>query len=175
MSADKIQPSRSADNPKDYINPFAAEAHQDTAKNEANTFSPFLNMNEGPSGNHIADASFFSVIGGGIGGLAIAGHEEVLKSLGSHELFSTGFSGEDAIFKGAAKGAGVAVAGALLDTGLNTLFPSIARHKGLFAPTGVEALGVGMAAAAPIDSLQLKATLVGAAWLGGRIYNYFER
>lgn len=59
------------------------------------------------------------------------------------------------------------------DMGLDHLFPSVGGHR-LFKPTMLETVGAGVTVALPIKDVKVKAGILGAYWLGGRIYNYFE-
>lgn len=60
------------------------------------------------------------------------------------------------------------------DSALSNLAPRVFGHK-LFSPNLIDTLGVGAAVTAPVDSVAATAGLIGAAWLAGRAYNYFER
>ena len=75
---------------------------------------------------------------------------------------------------GLVEGAAGAEVGALVDTGLNKLFPSVDGHA-LFARNGIESFGIGIALAAPIPDLKVRLGLAATAWLGGKVYNWFER
>ena len=96
--------------------------------------------------------------GGLVGGIAS-------RALG-RELISGGFA---PIERGALAAGGVAV----VDHELNNIFgKSIGGHQ-LFRPVALETIGIGAAVAAPVDP-EMKLGLVGAAWLGGRVWNYFK-
>jgi len=57
--------------------------------------------------------------------------------------------------------------------GLDYMFPSVGGHH-LFKNSSAETIGIGVAAGLPISDLRLKAGLIGAVWLTGRVANYFE-
>jgi hypothetical protein len=88
-----------------------------------------------------------------------------------------------AILKGAGAGAGVHV----LDYGINKMLAGGDENSWyalkatnerpqstIFQPNGLEALMVGASAALPIKDVRIKAGLIGASWLAGRIDNYVE-
>jgi hypothetical protein len=71
---------------------------------------------------------------------------------------------------------GLAVNGVIsaVNLGLDSIFPSVAGHR-LFETTAPEAIGIGLAAGLPISDLRIKAGVIGAAWLSGRVFDYFVK
>ena len=69
------------------------------------------------------------------------------------------------------------VAAATADAGVDRLMQKQFGHNigghDLFRPTGLEAMGMSLAATAPIDA-RLRIAVAAGSWLAGRIENYFD-
>jgi hypothetical protein len=74
---------------------------------------------------------------------------------------------------GLLKGGLAAGAGSGLDMLLQREFGHNIGGHDLFRPTGLEMLGLGAAAAVPMD-LRVRAAVAGVSWLAGRVENYFD-
>ncbi len=72
------------------------------------------------------------------------------------------------------QGMGAAAATTWFDTVLQNQYGTNVNGHDLFRPTRFEQLGIGLAAAAPID-IKLRIGLAAVSWLGGRVGDYYNR
>jgi hypothetical protein len=105
-------------------------------------------------------------------GLGVAGKGELFQAYRTAEAAAQ--NSVAGTFKSAAKGMLMGALDVAVDSVLQETIGKQIGRPDLFKPTPVELLGVSMAAALPLEK-RLSIALTSAAWLEGRVENFFHR